>query len=256
MHVEPEDNRVTMPSTMHRRPPPTGLATSAKPATQTRAPSSHLAAVAAAARQGPPDTLLPGAFPRPDNLLPRPPTAPRPGAAHTPAATRRPRRRIPGPTQMVVGLRRHWRRALVLAIVAVALAMSLVAVRPVVFKAGGRSPSSTAAQEAVATDLLRTIVGGGRALWAPKHSFAKVTPATLSAFSYRVPVVAATKPAGMGQVSMRVVRADELIVATPADGHRCVFARDEPGASTTRFVTTQTTVCRANAAPVQGWTAR
>ncbi len=256
MHIEPEDNRVTIPSTMHRRPPPTGVATSPRPAAQARVPSSQLAAVAAAARQRPPDTLLPGAFPRPDNLLPHPPTAPRPGAASKPAATRRPPRRVLGPAQIVAGLRKHWRRAFVLAIVAVALTMSLVAVRPVVFKSAGRSPSTTAAQEAVATDLLRTTVGGGRALWAPKHSFAKVTPATLSAFSYRIPVVAATKPAGMGQVSMRVVRADELIVATPADGHRCVFARDEPAASTTRFVTTQTAVCRANAAPAQGWTAR
>ena len=143
-------------------------------------------------------------------------------------------------------------------VVAVALTMSVVAVWPVFFSSDSTSPtkSVSAAQEAVATDLLRTVVGGGRTLWSPHHSFAKLTPATLSAYSYRVPVVASTKSARSGAVSLRVNSAKMITLASPADAERCVFARDEPAAAGTRFVTVRTRVCRANAAPATGWATR
>jgi hypothetical protein len=154
--------------------------------------------------------------------------------------------------------RRHWRRILVLVVVGIALAMSVVAVWPVLFRSDASTSSTSvrAAREAVATDLLRTVVGGGRSLWSPHHSFAGIAPATLSNFSFAVPVVAATTNARLGAVSMRVNNTNEITFATPADSDRCVFARDEPATAGTRFVTVDTHTCRARAAPAAGWTSR
>jgi len=144
----------------------------------------------------------------------------------------------------------------VLAIVGVALTMSLVAVRPVVFSRGVSSPASSAHRDARATALLRTVVAGGRALYAPKQSFAKVSPSALSAHAYHVRIVGASAAARSGQVSMRIAGAKVMVLATPADADHCVFARDEPGRWGTRFVTVRTGVCSAAAAPAQGWIKR
>ena len=149
--------------------------------------------------------------------------------------------------------RRHWRHGLVLVIVAVALTMSLVAVWPVVFGAGSASPASSAVADARASGLLRTVVGGGRTLFTPHRSFAGLTPAQLSAYSYHVPVVASTVVARVGAVSMSVTSATTLTLATAATADRCVFARDEPATPDTQFVTVATRDCRAAAAPAKGW---
>jgi hypothetical protein len=154
--------------------------------------------------------------------------------------------------------RRHWRRILVLVVVGIALATSAVAVWPVLFRSDASTSSTSvrAARDAVATDVLRTVVGGGRSLWSPHHSFVGIAPATLSNFSYAVPVVAATTNARPGAVSMRVNGANEITLATPADSDRCVFARDAPATTGTRFVTVDTHTCQASAAPAAGWTSR
>ncbi len=145
-----------------------------------------------------------------------------------------------------------------LLVVAIALSMSVVAVWPVLFRSNSTKSSSSvpAAREAVATDLLRTVVGGGRSLWSAHHSFAGIAPATLSKISYAVPVVTAKTDARLGVVSMHVTSANEMTLATPADSDQCVFARDEPTTAGTRFATVRTPRCRASAAPATGWTSR
>jgi hypothetical protein len=210
--------------------------------------TSPLAALATAARNGPPRarSAAPSATPdsgRDDTLVVRP-NHPGRGvglAAHVRRLTLR-----------------HWRRLVVLVVVGIALSLSIVAVWPVLFRseASKSSTSVRAAQEAVATDLLRTVVGGGRSYWSSHHSFAGIAPATLSNFSYAVPVVTATTNARAGAVSLRVDNAGAITLATPADSDRCVFARDEPAAARTRFVTMHTHSCRASAAPATGWTSR
>jgi hypothetical protein len=128
---------------------------------------------------------------------------------------------------------------------------------PVVFSsAPGKSSGATnVAQETRAKSLLRTVVGGGRTLFASRHSFAHVSPALLSARSYKVRVVGPNRAAPSGAVSMRATPG-VLTVATPADAKRCVFARDEPAKSSTLFVTVSTANCRASAAPARGWSTR
>jgi hypothetical protein len=210
---------------------------------------------APAFRSPTPDTLLPGALPRPDHLLPRatrskpvlPAATPARGATRTRADARTRARAI---------VRAHWRRVVVLVVVTVALVMSVVAAWPVVFGTDAAPVAARATPEARATALLRTVVGGGRALFATSHSFARVSPSTLSAHSYKVPIVASARVARVGQVSMRVNSAKVLTLATPAEAQRCVFARDEPGQSGTRFVTVRTPDCRAGAAPAEGWSLR
>jgi hypothetical protein len=198
----------------------------------------------------PPDTLLPGAMPRPDNLLPR--------------ATRSAPVQRPLPAQVRTGMRprvaafakAQRRHVLAIVIVGVALTMSLIAAWPVVFSGDTPSAATNAADQARATGLLRTVVGGGRTLFAPRHSFAQVSPSALRARSHNVPVVAAAARARAGEVSMRVTSPGVLTLATPADTKRCVFARDEPAKSGTQFVTIRTADCRAASAPTQGWSPR
>jgi len=141
----------------------------------------------------------------------------------------------------------------VLAVVAAALVTSLVALWPVVFGAAPTRSASSATAYARATSLMRTVVGDGRTLFATHHSFAGVSPAQLSARSYPIPILSSTTRARVGEVSMRVTSASVLTLASPADAQRCVFARDAPLASGTRFATVGTSDCRAAAAPAQGW---
>ncbi len=242
LHPEPEDTRIPVPASLHRQPSGAAGTPSPSPAPPPAPTSSALAALAAAARNGPPRAA--------------PSTA---STRVTPPAPVVARRGVPFGARLGMLVRRHWRRILVLVIVAVALAMSIAAVWPVVFHSDSPSASpaqKSAAQEAVATDLLRTVVGGSRVLFAAGHSFAHVTAANVSASSYHVPVVAATKVATAGTVSMRVNSATDITFASPADANRCVFARDEPARSRTRFVTVRTSDCRAGAAPAQGWITR
>jgi hypothetical protein len=236
LRPELEDNRIPVPASMQRPQPATNTA-SRRPAAPAPT-SSALAAIAAARRNGPPSAP-------PARSL----SSPAPLEHH-------PRTSLGARVGTIAG--RHWRRILVAAVVVVAVTASGVVVWPVLFRSSPTSsaPTTGAAREAVATDLLRTVIGGGRALFATHHSFAAATAATLSSLSYRVPVVASTSPARSGAVSMRVDSAREITLATPADANRCVFARDEPAQSVTQFVTVSTAVCRASAAPVTGWSSR
>jgi hypothetical protein len=153
--------------------------------------------------------------------------------------------------------RSPWRHVVVLVIVAVALTASVIAVWPVVFRANPSSSASNGTGRARASGLLRTVVGGGRTLYAAHDSFSGISPATLSAHSYGVPIVASTTVARIGEVSMDASGRAELTLATPADATDCVFARDEPtpsiAASVTQTATVHTGECRASAAPARGW---
>ncbi len=235
---------------MHR-PASTAIALQTRPAPATApapartggasAPSpSGLAAIDAARRNGPPVATPPPFVTRPEPTVILPTVSP-----VAPLSVR---------LGTIAG--RQWRRIVVFAVVGVALAASLVAVRPVLFRTAQQNsaPSTSVAQEAVATDLLKTVVGGGRAYFAAHHTYSKATSATVSALSYRVPIVSATKAATNGTVSMRVNSASEITLATPADTERCVFVRDQPSKPPkTQFVTMHTSDCRANAAPATGW---
>jgi hypothetical protein len=249
-----------------------GVATSVAPApAPAPAPLPNVSPAARAAAylaNAPADTLLPGAFSRPDNLLPRAtraaaatevPVAP---SAPAPPATARPAAR----TVPVVGARvareraarEHWRRAIATAVVAVALAASVIAVWPVVFTSGGTVALAPppAFNEQRATDLLRTVLGGARHAYAANHGYASLSPASLSARAYNVPVVGSSAVAGGGAVSLRVDDAAVLTLASPADARRCVFARDDAAHDSTVFVTVSTSNCRAAAAPDTGWRTR
>lgn len=184
-------------------------------------------------------------------------TAAQSGATPTP----KPRHAQPhghAPTRARVDalVRKNWRRLLVLAIVAVALTISGIAAWPVVFHSDAATAPTDVAQEARATNLLRTVSGAGRTLFAAHHTYAKLSRTALSAGSYNVRVVASTVRARLGEVSMRVTNSAVLTLATPADAQRCVFARDEPAKSAAQFATIRTADCRADAAPARGWSTR
>lgn len=247
--TEPKDNRIPLPASTHR-PASTAIALQTRPASATApalartggtsAPSpTGLAAIDAARRNGPPVAAPPPLVTRPG------PTAIPPTVSPVAALS----------VRLGTIAARQWRRIVVSAVVGVALATSLVAVWPVLFRTAQQNsaPSTSVAQEAVATDLLKTVVGGERSYFAAHHTYGKATPATVSALSYRVPIVASTKTATNGTVSMRVNSASEITLATPADNERCVFVRDQPSKSKTQFVTLHTADCRANAAPASGW---
>jgi hypothetical protein len=252
LHNEPEVTRVTIPSALARRRSASRVATPSPAATD--ATRSAAAVADATFRSSAPDTLLPGALPRLDNLLPRL-TPSKPAQPTVPARTRT---RARGRGRVGALSRQQWRYLLVIVVVGGALTIGLLAVWPVVF--GSDTPSSassTAQQEQLrATSLLRTVVGGARTLFAPRHSFAQVSPSALRARSHNVPIVASATKARVGVVSMRVTSAAVLTLATPADARRCVFARDEPGRAATQFVTVRTVDCRAASAPAEGWRPR
>jgi hypothetical protein len=247
---EPEVTRVARPPTLARRRSVkggSGVATPPRPAATPRNIAD------AAFRRSQPDTLLPGSWSRPDNLLPRPsPSTPERRAA-SPEARAGIVAKARGIAVRAGALtRKHPRPVLVGVAVGVALASSLVAVWPTVFGSGTNPTASGAAQQARATDLLRTVVGGGVILFAQHHSFTPVSPSALSARSHHVPVVASATNARVGQVSMRGT-SSVLTLASPADTRMCVFARDEPGKSEILFVTVRTADCRAVSAPARGW---
>ena len=238
LHHELEETRVTIPATLARR----RLASRAAAGSAARAGATHSdpAEAPGTLRSSAPDTLLPGALPRLDSLLPRPQ---RSSGARAHVETRAPKDR---------------RYRLVIAVAGVALTVGLLALWPVVFKSDTRpAASSTAQQEqARATNLLRTVVGGARTLFAPRRSFTEVSPAALRARSRDTPIVASATKARAGEVSIRVTSAAVLTLATPADAQRCVFARDEPEKARTQFVTVRTAECRAASAPATGWSSR
>ncbi len=263
----PEAGRVTIPSTMQRRLAAAGGRAGMANVAAPPRPPAPMAAAAAAARSGPADTLLPGALPRPDNLLPRPvrgaATSAAPASAPDDIGTSRAAReraraqaRISPVARAVAFARVHWRRIVVSAVVAVTLTFSVTAVWPVLFKSNASNtpfPAAAAARESIATKLLRTVSDGGRALYAPGHTYPEVTPSVLSSFSSNVPIVDAKTLATPGHVSMQLNSARMLTLATPVDAERCVFARDEPAKGKTQFVTVRSTNCRAIAAPTKGW---
>jgi hypothetical protein len=227
---------------------------------------SPAARAAAYLRHASNGTLLPGAFSRPDNLLPR---ATRTTTSGVPAV----RETSPSPTSVRVGsytvpivgargthersTRQHWRRAVVTGGVAVALTMTAIAVWPIAF--GGRtspSASAVALNESRTTDLLRTVVTAARGAYATQHGYTGLSSESLSARVHDVPVVRAFAAASPGTVSLRVNTAGVLTLASPAGAHRCVFARDDAAHDITLFASVATSDCRASAAPASGWSTR
>jgi len=270
-----------------------GVATPVAPAPSADDPYYASPATRAAGRlaAASPDTLLPGAFSRPDNLLPRATrasastTTPAPPTA-TPAAPP-PAPPIPAPVQSIAApvtapvtapvarparaappvgaraareraIRDRWRHGIVLVVVAVALLASIVAVWPVAFDNGGTTPlgAAPALNEARATDLLRTVAGGAHTVYAAQGSYSSLTASSLSAGAYNVPVVGPSEIAKSGSVSFRVDDAAVLTLASPADARHCVFARDDAAHARTLFATVATQDCRASSAPADGWTAQ
>jgi hypothetical protein len=158
--------------------------------------------------------------------------------------------------------RSYWRHIVVLVVTGVALTMSVIAVKPVLFTADAQTTGPTGAQIAAvaqtrAKKLLNTVLKDERALYAVHHTFAGVTVASLQKRTGATKVVGAKTGAHSGQVSLKVDSARRLTLATPADAHRCVFVRDEPGAKTaTHYAVTAATVCRAATAPAKGWSTR
>jgi hypothetical protein len=246
LHTDIEDARVTIPPTIaklraaHLGVPPRTPAKGAPRAAATVAEPVFGSSV--------PDTLLPGALARPDNLLPRPPHS-------APARPMVPARAVAThPVGVGELVQAHWRHLVAIVVVGGALTMGLVALWPVVFGSDGSSAASRRAQQEQvrATTLLTTVVGGARTLFATRHTFAELSPAELRARSHNVPIVAWTTNARLGEVSMRGTTT-LLTLATPANAKRCVFARDEPGKAGVQFVTLPTADCRAASAPDAGW---
>jgi hypothetical protein len=234
---------------------------------RTTTPDPYISPAARAAAyiwDAPPGTLLPGAFSRPDNLLPRATRSSTPPAAAAPAAVVRARssaQRVPVVGARVArerALRANWRRTIITGAVALALTAGVVAAWPVLFDHAGMPPigAAPALNDARATTLLRTVVGKARETYAARHSYTSLTPAWLSARSYNVPVVDSPAVATPGAVSLRVDGAARLTLASPAGWHRCVFARDDAAHNRTEFATARTANCRASAAPATGWSAR
>lgn len=228
LHSEPEQTRVAIPPALVRRRSLKGGSGVTTAPSNTATPST---VAAPAFRRSQPDTLLPGAWTRPDNLLPR-------ASPSTPARRAR---------------ARTYRRPVLVGVgVCVVITLSLVAVLPAVFSSGTTSATASAAQQLRATGLLRTVIGGAAILFAQHHSFASVSPSALGARSQHIPIVGATTDARAGEVSMRVT-GNVLTLASPANARSCVFARDEPENSETLFVTVRTTDCRAASPPAGGW---
>src|SRR5438128_9669542 len=139
LHTDMEDARVTIPPTIAKlRAAHIGV----PPRTPSKGAPHAAAAVAEPAFGSPaPDTLLPGALARPDNLLPRPPhSAPaRPVVPTHVVATHR---------VSVGGLvQQHWRHLVAIVVVGGALTTGLVALWPVVFGSDGPSAASRRAQQ-------------------------------------------------------------------------------------------------------------
>src|SRR5438105_6540636 len=151
LHHEHELTRVTIPATLaRRRSASRAAAGSAAPA---GAIHSDPAAAPIVLRSAAPDTLLPGALPRPDNLLPRPPSS---SGTRAHVDTRAPK---------------DHPHLLAIAVAGVVLTLGLLALWPVFSSDTSPTASSTAQEQARATSLLRTVVGGARTLFAPRRSF-------------------------------------------------------------------------------------
>ena len=180
------------------------------------------------------------------------PRRPRPADARGRHGERSPR--APALTRYA---RQHWRRILVLTVVAVALTMSVIAVWPVLFSTDANGPSFAAANAAQETRRDRPAPHRRRrrahAVRARPDRSPSLTPS--DAQLVLVPRSrSSVRDDGRDrrQVSMRVNSPKALTLATPADANRCVFARDEPAKGETQFVTVRTTDCRADRAPDQG----
>src|SRR4051794_4442746 len=168
LKIGPESTRITIPSTMHRRQSaPGGAITAAPPivrpdarsdtpARPYAAPASTPAGMAAALQRRA-DTRLPGAFPRPDNLLPR---AVLGGSTPTIPERRLVNVRARGNgilheqiDRLRTFVHEHRRRAALLGIAGVALIAG--SVRPVLLANETTTfPQTRAAHKAIATDLL------------------------------------------------------------------------------------------------------
>jgi hypothetical protein len=235
------------------------------------APETHPSPAARAAahlKHTPADAMLPGAFSRRDNLLPRATRAsggpPVRAVPESPAPTATVR--VAGYTVPIVGAHAphqrsghdHSRRRLMTGAAAAVAAIIVIAACAITFGGHGSSPLAGAAglNQSRATDLLRSVVGSARGAYASDHAYTSLTPSSLSARTHGVPVVGPSTVAHGGTVSMHVNATAVVTFASPADARRCVFARDNAARNSTVFITVSTSDCRAAAAPDAGWRAR
>jgi hypothetical protein len=246
-----------------------GVTTPVAPASPTApdAQSTPAARAAAYLKYASDGSLLPGAFSRPDNLLPRATRAT--PASGVPAA----RNTGPAPSTVRVGSytvpivgtgkthdrssRRYVRRGVVTGAVAVAVTLGAIAVWPIAFGSRTSLPAAAAALNETRTkDLVRTVVTEARGAYDSQDSYTGLSSELLSARTHGVPVVTGSSLASAGEVSLRVNDSRVLTLASPAGERRCVFARDNAARDVTLFVTVVTSDCRASAAPMTGWSAR
>ena len=231
-------------------------------------PSPAARAAASYLKHAPADAMLPGAFSRRDSLLPRATRATGgstgravPEVPASPATVRVGAYNVP-----IVGaratqqrsVRSHWRKGLVTGAVAAALTIGVVAACSSAFGGGGTSglPGAAGMNESRATALLRSVVGSARGAYAANGTYTSLNPSSLDARTRNIPIVGQSTLARVGTVSIHVNATSVVTFASPADAHRCVFARDNAARNSTVFITVSTSDCRASAAPDAGWRAR
>ena len=139
-------------------------------------------------------------------------------------------------------------------VMGIALALSAWTAARVVFTSGNRAASApSASRDRRAEGLLRDAADAARTVFMQRGTYEKITPAQVADRARDTTIVAAGTVARSGQVSIRAAGEDVLILATPAAGKTCAFARDEPAQSEVSFATTRTKTCTATAAPRSGW---
>jgi hypothetical protein len=172
------------------------------------------------------DTLLPGRTP--DNLL---------------------------PARRVDAVRRRRLAALAFAGAAIAIT-GWSAARVVLADNGATAPTISAARRERAETLLRNAADAARTVYMQRGTYNEIAAATVANRSRGITVVGGSTSAKNGQVSIAADGSDMLVLATPAGGGACVFARDEPTASTLTFAAATKKACQAEAAPRNGWSER
>ena len=82
-----------------------------------------------------------------------------------------------------------------------------------------------------------------------------ITPSVIEGRGRGITAVGGDTNTRTGQVSIAADGSDLLVLATPAGGGVCVFARDEPVASKVTFAVAAKKACQAETAPRAGWSA-
>jgi hypothetical protein len=124
----------------------------------------------------------------------------------------------------------------------------------VVFSHGdGTAPPVSSARRARAEKLLHDTADAARTVYMQHGTYGGITAAKVADRSRDITVVSGSTNARSGQVSIAAESDDALVLATPAGGGVCVFARDEPAASEMTFAMAAKKSCQAEAAPRTRW---